>query len=170
MNNNDTQGVSIRNAQSVELQHTWCIDYPSRNKRELLTYIINLLNLWRIQGCRRNREAVYIRLFDRTSIDNLFLNRHGLIYFYEVLSNLSIPFLRDLISFSLGSKERNLETSRIAALEVALIHRILSISSLSMILNSLFDLISSKRVSCVLILLSRKQKRRIMKLVLMEEN
>ena len=165
----NTLCVSNRNTLDVELHHTLCVDIPSRDKRDRTTYIINLLDQRRILGRNRNQEAAHVRYYSYDVTEYLFLYEHGRIYFLNVSKSLR-PLRRSSISFLLGSKERNLEHLRMAALEVALIHRILSISSLSMILNSLFDLISSKRVSCVLILLSRKQKRRIMKLVLMEEN
>lgn len=90
-----------------------------------------------------------------------FLNFHDgtlKLELYSLLSNELRLFLRFLISSTLGSKERNLETSSRAALKAACLSFFHSIFSFDMILYSIFDLYSKMRVSCVPTILVMKTK------------
>ena len=81
-----------------------------------------------------------------------FLNFHdGILKLEHYFESRSVirAFLRFLISSSLGSMERNLLVSSIAALKAACLSFFHSIFSFDMILISIFDLYSKMRVSCV---------------------
>ena len=108
--------------------------------------------------CEPGGNSVH-KIYIRKNIN--FPNFHdGILKFenYSTLSNELRLFLRFLISSTLGSKERNLETSSKAALKAAFLSFFHSIFSFDMILISIFDLYSKMRVSCDPTILVMKTK------------